>query len=103
MLALAFCALAFVACLMAGRRSLGYGIAAVLAVGYFYGILRANLLTAFSHFIFDAGLVGLYLSQKWTDPATKHISRLRWWILLLIIWPSLLVLMPFQPWLVSLV
>src|SRR5579864_1074286 len=106
MLALAFCALAFVACLMAGRRSLGYGVAAVLAVGYFYGILRANLLTTFSHFIFDAGLFGLYLSPCWQladGPERKRSDPVKWWLLILMAWPVLIVLLPFQPLLVSLV
>ena len=106
MIALALCILAFVATVWAGRRSLGLGLVATIAVGYFYGILRANLLTTFSHFIFDASLLGLYLTQKWTssDPAeARRLTVIRLWIALLMIWPALLVLLPFQPWLISLV
>ena len=106
MIALAACVVAFAATFLAGKRSLATGLIVLLAVGYFYGILRANLLTAFSHFIFDAGTVGLYLSQKWTssDPAeSRRLATLRWWLVALILWPCLLVLMPFQPLMVSLV
>lgn len=105
MIAFALCVIAFVASYWAGRRSLAYGLLATLTVGYFYGILRANLLTQFSHFIFDASLVGLYLSQRWGtspgDPATT--GTLRTWLAALIGWPVLVALMPFQPMLVSLV
>ena len=34
-----------------------------MTVGYVYGIVRANLASTFSHFIFDAALIGLYASQ----------------------------------------
>ena len=106
MLALTVCAIAFAATYWAGRRSLGQGLIALFVVGYFYGILRANLLTVFSHFIFDAGLIGLYLSQEWipSDPKeAKRLEALRLWTAVLIAWPILMVLMPFQPFLVSVV
>jgi hypothetical protein len=106
MLALAVCVLAFIACYFAGRRSLGHGLAVLLAFGYFYGILRANLLTTFSHFIFDAGMIGLYVSFKWqtSDPEEKQrTSKVLLWTTLLVLWPLLLVVMPFQPLLISLV
>jgi hypothetical protein len=105
-IALVLCILAFLGCYQAGRRSLGQGLIAVLSVGYFYGILRANLLTSFSHFIFDAGLIGFYLSARWqsSQPSEARRSELvRLWTALLIIWPILMVLMPFQPLLISLV
>jgi hypothetical protein len=106
MLAIILCVLACGASYWAGRRSLGWGLIALLAVGYFYGILRANLLTTFSHFIFDAALIGLYLSQSWSSKDIQESRRLgiiRLWTAILLIWPILLVLMPFQPLLVSLV
>jgi hypothetical protein len=104
MIALALCVVAFVACYWAGRRSLGQGLVMLLVFGYFYGILRANLLTAFSHFIFDAGMFGLYASFRWSSPADAQKSKMaRIWTFLLILWPVLLVALPFQPLLVSLV
>lgn len=106
MIALALCVLAFVVCYLAGRRSLGQGLVALLLFGYFYGILRANLLTTYSHFIFDAGLLGLYLSPRWrqVDPQTgKRSAKVRMWMAALVAWPCLLILLPFQPLLVTLV
>ncbi|MGB6946354.1 MAG: hypothetical protein WBE37_28415 [Bryobacteraceae bacterium] len=104
MIALLVCVAAFAACYWAGRRSLGQGLVMLLAFGYFYGILRANLLTAFSHFIFDAGLLGLYASFRWFSPADANRSKgAQLWTILLIIWPIVLVPMPFQPLLISLV
>ena len=106
MLAILCCFAALVICFWAGRRSLGQGLVALLAFGYFYGILRANLLTTFSHFIFDAGLIGLYISTRWgrsPKDGRNGSEPVRVWTTLLIAWPMLLVALPFQPLLVSLV
>lgn len=106
MIALVLCVAAFAGCLWAGKRSLGQGLLMLLVFGYFYGILRANLLTAYSHFIFDAGLVGCYVSQLWAKPdpsGTGRAGPIWTWTLLLMIWPVLLVFLPFQPLLISLV
>jgi hypothetical protein len=106
MIAISICILAFVSCLWAGKRSLGQGLVVLLAFGYFYGILRANLITTASHFIFDGGLLGLYMSQKWMsrDPAaSKSTKTLELWTIILIGWCVLIVFLPFQPLLVSLV
>ena len=101
MIAIALCVLAFIATYIAGKRSLGKGLIALFVFGYFYGILRANLLTTFSHFIFDAGLIGLFLSQKWKAP--KQSRMIQAWVVVLVGWCCLMVLMPFQPLLISLV
>jgi hypothetical protein len=106
MTALVVCAIAMATCYWAGRRSLGQGLVALAFFGYFYGILRANLLTSFSHFIFDAGTLGLYLafwSLPWDLRDKLRRQTLVWWSVLLIGWPCLLLLLPFQPFLVSLV
>ena len=106
MIAIVLCILAFVVTYWAGKRSLGEGLIALLVFGYFYGILRANLITAFSHFIFDTGLVGLYLSQNWSSSDPRESRRLeivKMWMPVLLGWPLLMVLMPFQPLLVSIV
>ena len=106
MIAPALCLVAFLASYLAGRRSLGLGLCSLFATGYFYGILRANLITTASHFIFDASLLGLYVSQRWSsqDPQeAKRLGALRLWLIALIGWPLMLVFMPFQPLLVSLV
>lgn len=106
MSALAVCILAFGVTYWAGKRSLGQGLVALLAFGYFYGIARANLQATFAHFIFDTALFGLFLSQKWNSAQpseTKRLGALPLWTVVLIAWPVLLILMPFQPVLVSLV
>ncbi len=106
MIALGLCVGAFIACFLAGRHSFGRGLLVLFVFGYFYGILRANLITTISHFIFDAGLLGLYLSLQWNtnDPAeNRRIAVIRMWVLALVCWPLLMVFLPFQPLLVSLV
>lgn len=106
MLALIICIVGAVAAFFVGRRSLGAGILVVLAAGYGYGILRANLASTFSHFIFDAALVGLYASQ-FVGFHKKHLTpknpSLNIWVYILMGWPLLMVVMPFQPLLVSIV
>jgi hypothetical protein len=106
MIAIGICVFAFLTCFLAGRRSLGLGLVLLFAFGYFYGILRANLLTTFSHFIFDAGVIGLYCSQSWLSSGMlerKRLALITGWTVVLIAWPILLVLLPFQTLLVSLV
>jgi hypothetical protein len=106
MIALLCCIIAFGACYWAAKRSLGQGLVALLAVGYFYGILRANLITTFSHFIFDAGMLGLYAARlfvKATADERKRSHVVLCWVAILVLWPCLLVALPSQPLLVSLV
>jgi hypothetical protein len=105
MLAIVLCVLAFAACYLFRRRSLWQGLVALLVVGYFYGIVRANILTTFSHFTFDAALLGFYLAHDWKVPRNlrERGASLRLWTTLLMGWPCLLLLLPFQPLLVSLV
>jgi hypothetical protein len=103
-IAIGLCCLAFIVCYLAGRRALGLGLVVVLIFGYFYGIVRANLQTSASHFIFDAGLFGLYLARWQSSPQDRKFTRpVAFWTAILILWPALLVLMPFQPMMVSLV
>ena len=52
---------AFAGVFLAMFRSLGWGFLAVLAVGYFSGVIRANFLGVFTTFMFDAAVLGLYL------------------------------------------
>lgn len=107
MIALLLCAIGFLAAFFIGRRSLAAGCLIVAVFGYAYGILRANLITPVSHFIFDAALVGLYLAVFLPNAKNKAGkppgSGLNTWIWLLMGWPLVLVFMPFQPLLVSIV
>jgi hypothetical protein len=101
------CALSFLGCCFLGRRSLGQGLAAVLAVGYAYGILRAQFLDPFTHLLFDFAVLGLYVSQfvlVRRDPARRLRSReISLWMAVLIGWPLVLFLLPVNHFLIQLV
>jgi hypothetical protein len=106
MLAILFCLAAFAACYVAGRRAVWAGFAATMVVGYFYGIVRANLETTFSHFIFDFGAVGFYIAlitRKDSAIERFKMRRIMPWVLALAGWPLLMMLMPLQPPLIQLV
>jgi hypothetical protein len=88
------------------RRSLAAGLNAVLTVGYVYGIVRANVPQTFSHFIFDAGIGGLYLGMAWnglTPIQRLRIKRVRPWVIALVGWPVLLMFVPAQDAVIQLV
>ena len=101
-----FCIAAFLLALAAGRRSLTAGISAVLFVGYFYGITRANFPDAASHFIFDSAVLALYLTQIFrTQPASERqrTRAVQIWTMVLMAWPIVMMLIPIQDYLVQLV
>jgi hypothetical protein len=100
------CLIAFALCYLAATRSLVAGLAALLAVGYAYGIVRANVPETYSHFIFDAGVVGIYgaqLFKRLNQVQLQRVSSLRIWIEVLIVWPFLVFFIPYQDVLVRLV
>ncbi len=106
MLSPLICLFAFAACYVAGRRAIWAGFIATMAVGYFYGIVRANLESSFAHFIFDFGAVGLYLAlvtKKYTPIQRFKVRQIMPWTLALAGWPLLIMLMPLQPFLIQLV
>lgn len=98
--------LAFFSVLGATSRSLGWGFTAVLAFGYFNGVIRANFIGVYTTFMFDFALVGLYVGFYF-----RHDSEFRgiWertsglWVLALIGWPFFLTLLPMNDYLVQLV
>jgi hypothetical protein len=93
MASLFLCIGIFLAAAFAARRSLGAGVAVVLAVGYAYGITRANLQQPLAHLIFDAGVLGLYAAQLWraTPRADRVALRpIQSWVILLCAWPVVL-------------
>lgn len=100
------CLLSFALCYLCGRRSLLAGLAALLAVGYLYGITRANVPETYSHFIFDAGVVGLYAAQllrKLSPAQLYRVAHLRPWLEFLIAWPLLVFIVPLQDYLIQVV
>lgn len=104
---LGLCAIAFAACYLATRRSLATGMMVLLTIGYFYGIVRANVPQALSHFIFDVGVGGLYLAQfttrKLTSEQRRWMAHLKPWLVMLIGLPLLLFFIPQQNPMVQLV
>jgi len=75
------------------------GLVTVLAVGYGYGIARAHLQESFAHFIFDAAVLGLYVAQAGKllgETSQRDVRILRLWVILLIAWPTMLLLLPWQ-------
>lgn len=106
MVGLLFSGLAFLATYVAGRRSLLDGLVAVIGVGYLFGIVRANIPTTTTYFMFDAAVVALYLTQlvRPTRPTDRLRARqLTHWVVLLALWPILLLLVPAQDPMVRLV
>lgn len=84
---------ALLACFLGGNRSLKTGLAAIIAVGYVYGIVRANYPDTWTYLMFDAGAIGLYVAQLWKPmtPERRIASHdLRIWTVVLIAWPVLL-------------
>lgn len=106
MTAYALCILSFLICFWAARRQLWKGFVVTLAVGYFYGILRANIPQPASHFIFDTGAIGLYLALliRTYSPVQKYkVRKLMPWLVCLVAWPTLLFFVPTQNPLIQLV
>jgi len=101
---IAFFLVAFFVVLLATVRSLGWGFLAVIAVGYFSGVIRANFLGVFTTFMFDAAVLGLYVGflsgkSRWVEGAgSGQAGR---FVLFLIVWPSLLCLVPINHYLVQ--
>src|SRR5215469_7099835 len=101
-----FCLAAIGSTFWMARKSLGLGLAAVLAWGYIYGILRANLASGSSYFVFDASVVTLYITSFTRNKRSRRTGRskaLASWMLVLALWPALLILLPYQPIEISLV
>lgn len=90
---------------VAARRSLVMGLGAVLAFGYIYGITRANLPDPYSHFLFDAAVLGFYAAQLFRRMALAEeyrIKSIKPWMELLVAWPILMFMIPNQDFVVRL-
>ncbi|MBI1347044.1 hypothetical protein GC163_12220 [bacterium] len=100
-----FLALATIGSYLAARRSLGYGIVAVMAVGYVNGYIRANYLGVATTLMFDGALGGLYVAQLQSLLRPGPIERpgLRKWVTALILWPTVLLAIPINDPLIQLV
>jgi hypothetical protein len=98
-LSLLIAGMSFLACLVAGRRSIVAGLCAVLTVGYFFGIVRANLPDIITYLLFDVSAVAFYLGV-WSRPLSharrERIKSLLPWFVCLVGWPALLFFVPIQ-------
>ena len=106
MTAESLCVLSLAATFYFGRRSLGAGVVALLAVGYSYGIVRANIPTSASHFIFDGAVVGLYagvFTRRSSAAARYRSLSVQSWVAVLAAWPLLMFFVPMQDWAIQLV
>src|SRR5271157_3183144 len=100
----AFFVVAFAVALLATFRSLGWGFLAVIAVGYFNGVIRANFLGVFTTFMFDAAVLGLYLGflngkARWAKGVGSGPAG--GIVLFLIAWPTFLCAIPVNHFLVQ--
>ena len=103
---IALCIVSMLACFIAGRRSIGWGVGVVMTIGYGYGIVRANFPAPMTFFVFDAGAVGLYLAlltRGLTPQQRARVAVLQPWMVVLLGWPLLLFLFPVQDPLIQLV
>ena len=103
---LVLCALAMIACFLAGRRSVVTGLGILMAVGYAYGIMRANIPQPAMHFLFDFGMIGFYLALitgRLTPTQSLRLKRLQPWFAVLAGWPILLFFFPVQDPLIQVV
>ena len=100
------CLLALVGTYLAGQRSLVGGLVATLAVGYAYGIVRANALSTATYFLFDFSVLGLYAAQLFRVPAPgiqRASGAMQLWVFALCAWPIMLMSIPRQESLIQLV
>ena len=83
--------------MIATRISLGLGLATVFSIGYFHGIIRANIVSVYTSFLFDSAVLGLYLSLVLlppNQPGGKPNASLVKWITALTLWPLLIAVIP---------
>ena len=100
------CLLSFTVCYVAGRRSLVGGLITTMAIGYFFGITKANLPETASYFIFDSAVLGFYAAQLFrplTAAMKLKVEGLQTWVELLIFWPLIVFFFPLQDLMIRLV
>lgn len=96
---------AFALAFVLAVRSLGAGLAAVLAVGYVNGVIRANMLNVYTTFMFDAAVLGLYAGAAARGPDVWRAAggTTGRFVGFLVGWPVVLAAMPVNHPLVQLV
>jgi len=100
------CILALLSCLIFSGANWRYGLCALMAWGYFFGILKAHYVATWGHFIFDAATVGFYAGILLNWPRLEERQKwekLKPWVIGLVAWPLFMALVPLQHYLVQLV
>ena len=92
MITLGFVLLVGLVTFRVASRSLANGIAAVMAVGYAYGLLRANVTGTATYLVFDVAIAGLYAAQAWRpgELTSLHQRNLLAMWCVLTVWPLML-------------
>jgi hypothetical protein len=106
MTSLPICLICFAVTFMLARRSVVWGLAACVGLGYVFGVLKANLFDTFSFFIWDSSVLGFYasyFSRRARPEELRRTEGLRLWVAALILWPVLLAAVPVQYPLIQLV
>lgn len=104
MIGVLICLLALLTTVWGGRKSLPWGLTMMLFWGTFYGILRAQFPSGATYFCFDCSVLGLYLTQiPLLTKGDKRTSGLRGWLIVLMIWPTLLMFVPVQDFMIQIV
>ena len=87
---LILCIAGFASVALLIRRSFGDGLGLLLAIGSVYGIARCVIFDGFTHFLFDASVLGAYVGGVRRIHETGSFERtgLRSWLLLLGTLPS---------------
>jgi hypothetical protein len=100
----AFFGIAFAGVFLATFRSLGWGFLAVITIGYFNGVIRANYLGVFTTFMFDSGVLGLYLGfliRKSHREKGVVLGPAARFVVFLIAWPVFLCFIPVNHFLIQ--
>ena len=100
------CILAFLSCFAFSGANWRYGLCALMAWGYFFGILKAHYVATWGHFIFDAATVGFYAGILFNWPRLEERQKwqkLKPWVIGMVAWPLFMALLPLQHYLVQLV
>jgi hypothetical protein len=97
---------AFLIAYLLTKRSIGWGLAATIGFGYFNGVIRANFLSVYTTFMFDAAVLGLYAGALVFQSKTVYEglkTSVGKWLLGMMMWPIVLCCLPVNDYLVQLV
>src|SRR5690348_16444759 len=91
---LILCIACFASVALLIRRSFGDGLGLLLGIGSVYGIARCVIFDGFTHFLFDASVLGAYVGglRRMRETNSLELTGFRSWLLLLGTLPLLVIL-----------